>query len=1139
MRAPSLSFLLAVGCCEALAAAQDFVEMPTIADWELRRPHVALVIDMDQDGLEDVVVADWERDSISYYRSRGTGAFDAQVLITTEADGASAIDVADLDGDGDLDVVATSWFDQQVAWYENLGAGAFGPEQVLALAGGSRGVDCGDLDGDGDLDVLYTSSLDDELCWLENLGGGQFAVEVVIRPVDGAWAVHAEDCDGDGDLDALVSSFDTGVVFWLANDGAAGFGAVQVITAQAAGARGVHAADLDGDGDLDVVSASDADSKVAWHENLGSGLFGPEQVLTLETLAPWGVHAADLDGDGDLEVLCASHDDDRVTWFENQGSGSFGPLQEVDGNARGAHTVATGDFDSDGDLDTVVAEFQSFVGIVSWCENLGSGAFAEPRVVNELPAHEVNAIQAADLDGDGDLDVVSSNLNDKVIVWHENLGEGEFGGQRPVTPPNPSRFHESYDFDCGDLDGDGDLDVVMANFFGSRIGRLENLGGGVFGAPILVTDGVEQPGLVQMADLDEDGDLDVLLVDLYAGNWWTPSQEKIAWCENLGAANFGPLQVITTEVDSPEAIEAADLDGDGDLDVVSSSRLDDKVAWYENLGGGQFGPQELISQQPLGPTYLRVADIDGDGDLDVISAGRDHYTNSWQDHVAWFENLGGGTFTSPHFLMLEVPGPPYYDGPGRYPRALDVRDLDMDGDADVLVSFALSDELGWYENEGDGTFADFTLIVDYSDEGQDTLRHATEVVIADLDADGSTDILTACRFVDRVRWHRNVTTRLDCDGDGVEDAVQIAADPLRDSDQNGVLDSCEGAGPYWFRSPITQRVYCALPPTTWQAADLVAAQLGGHLVTIRSEYEDAWLQAAFAGTPHWTGYNDLAAEGQFVWANGEPTTYENFGPGGPGSAAPDQDFVASEGLGAGAWEVLLAADVRAAVVESDSIDCDANLIADHLEIQADPSLDCDLDGLLDSCLIADDPSLDCDGNGVLDSCELAATPDLDCDGNGVLDACEDLAPEDDFNGDGLPDACFPANYCTSNPNSSGNAATLTVEGTPVLAQGDLLLRATGCAIQEWSYFIMSQSQGFVPGFAGSAGNLCVGAPIVRINLNMVQLRKTNLVGERAYLMDFSGAPEDQILIGETWNFQLWFRDGTTSNTSDGISVLFR
>jgi hypothetical protein len=1139
MRTLSPWIFLAAGCCDALALAQDFVEMPTIADWELRRPHVATVIDIDQDGLEDVVVADWERDSVSYYRSRGDGAFEAQVLITTEADGASAIDAADLDGDGDLDLIATSWFDQQVAWYENLGAGAFGSEQVLALAGGSRGVDCGDLDGDGDLDVLYTSSLDDQLCWLENLGSGQFAVARVIRSVDGAWAVLAEDCDGDGDLDALVSGFDAGVVSWLPNDGAAGFGAVQVVTAQAAGARGLSAADLDGDGDLDVVSASDADSKVAWHENLGAGLFGPEQVLTLEALGPWGVHAADLDGDGDLEVLCASHDDNRVTWFENQGAGSFGPLQVLDGDARGAHTVATGDFDADGDLDTVVAEFQSFVGIVSWCENLGTGSFAEPRVVNELPAHDVKAIRAADLDGDGDLDVVSSNLSDKVIVWHENLGGGEFGGQRPVTPPNPSPFHESYDFECRDLDGDGDLDVVMANFFGSRIGLLENLGGGVFSPPSLVTNSVEEPSLVRLADLDGDGDLDLLTADAYAGTINQASQEKVAWCENLGGLVFGPLQVITTEVDSPEAIEAADLDGDGDLDVLSSSRLDDKVAWYENTGGGQFGPQELISQQPLGPTFLAAADLDGDGDLDVVSAGRDHLTGSWQDHVAWFENLGGGAFSSPHFLLLEVPEPPFFDDLGLYPSALDARDLDMDGDVDLLCSFSLSDELGWYENEGGGTFAEFAVIADFSDGGQDTLRHATSLVIADLDADGSTDILAAARFIDRLLWLRNVTTRLDCDGDGVEDASQITAEPWRDADQNGVLDACEGGGPYWFRSPITQRVYCSLPPMTWQAADLVAAQLAGHLVTIRSEYEDAWLQAAFAGTPHWTGYNDLAVEGQFVWANGESATYENFGPGGPGSIAPDQDFVASEGLGAGAWEVLLGADLRAAVVESDSIDCDANLIADHLEIQADPSLDCDLDGFLDACRIADDPSLDCDANGVLDACEIALDPSLDCYANGVLDSCEELPPAEDFNGDGLADACFPPNYCSANPNSSGNTASLTLEGTPLLAAADLRVHATGCAIQEWSYFVMSQSQDFMPGFGGSAGNLCVGAPIVRFNRNLVQVRKTNLAGARSYVLDFSGSPEDQILLGQTWNFQLWFRDGMSSNTSDAVTVLFR
>ena len=79
---------------------------------------------------------------------------------------------------------------------------------------------------------------------------------------------------------------------------------------------------------------------------------------------------------------------------------------------------------------------------------------------------------------------------------------------------------------------------------------------------------------VYAADLDGDGDIDVLSV----------GDGIIAWHENRdGAGDFGPQQVITTEADSARSVYAADLDGDGDIDVLSASRRDDKIAWYENL----------------------------------------------------------------------------------------------------------------------------------------------------------------------------------------------------------------------------------------------------------------------------------------------------------------------------------------------------------------------------------------------------------------------------------------------------------------------------------------------------------------------------------------------------------------------------
>ncbi len=104
--------------------------------------------------------------------------------------------------------------------------------------------------------------------------------------------------------------------------------------------------------------------------------------------------------------------------------------------------------------------------------------------------------------------------------------------------------------------------------------------------------------------------------------------------ENDGAGNFGEQQIITTNADGANSVYAADLDGDGDLDVLSASGFDDKIAWYENDGTGNFGTQQIITTNADAAQVVYAADLDGDGDLDVLSA------SVGDDKIAWYENDG-------------------------------------------------------------------------------------------------------------------------------------------------------------------------------------------------------------------------------------------------------------------------------------------------------------------------------------------------------------------------------------------------------------------------------------------------------------------------------------------------------------------
>ncbi|MFN3178131.1 MAG: HYR domain-containing protein [Phaeodactylibacter xiamenensis] len=331
------------------------------------------------------------------------------------------------------------------------------------------------------------------------------------------------------------------------------------------------------------------------------------------------------------------------------------------------------------------------------------------------------AVFAEDLDGDGDMDVLSASFNDNKIAWYENLGGGNFGPQQVIS----TIMNGTLSVHAADLDGDGDVDVLSASGYDDKVAWYENLGGGSFGPQQVLTTNANGAISVNASDLDGDGDLDILSASVF--------DDKIAWFENLGGGAFSGEQIIATDADGAYDAYAADLDNDGDMDVLTASGFDDQIAWYENLGSGTFGSKQVITSSANLARSVYAADINLDGHMDVISA-------SFQDDkIAWYENLGGGTFSAQKIISFAANG------------ALSVYavDMDNDGDPDVLSASQYDDEIAWYENLGDGTFAPQSII-------DGNANGAISVYAVDLDGDGDPDVLGAANYDDEVYWFENI-----------------------------------------------------------------------------------------------------------------------------------------------------------------------------------------------------------------------------------------------------------------------------------------------------------------------------------------------------------------------------------------------
>ena len=254
------------------------------------------------------------------------------------------------------------------------------------------------------------------------------------------------------------------------------------------------------------------------------------------------------------------------------------------------------------------------------------------------------AIQIGDLGA-----TVTANVTGgtgKLDAWIDFNGDGNWGGagEQIFASQNVVAGDNSLTFDVPSTAQDGQ---TFARFRLSTAGNLGPEGlaadgevedyavtitpptaaSGLFGGQNTVTTGAVGAESVFAADVDGDGDLDLLSASAY--------DNQIAWYENDGSQNF-TAHTITTAASAATNVTAADVDGDGDLDVLSASLLDDKIAWYENDGSQNF-TAHTISTAAMGAFSVTAADVDGDGDLDVLSA------SLFDNRIAWYEHANVAT----------------------------------------------------------------------------------------------------------------------------------------------------------------------------------------------------------------------------------------------------------------------------------------------------------------------------------------------------------------------------------------------------------------------------------------------------------------------------------------------------------------
>jgi len=747
-----------------LLAAYDEITRVPLA----QNPERLAVADFNADGRSDVATLNDEGYIELSLSSTIAGTYRrASSLPTTEF--LTDLDALDWNADGRADLVATSYSQRALHVYTSNPDGSFGAATVIAIAGTPassrfRYSAFADFNNDGQIDVAIADRSADRLEVALRTSATAFgpvtAIIVGDEPTDVVWG----DFDGDGDRDLVVANTLSESVTILRNNGAGGFG--NAITRNTAGVRPVRVAsgDLNGDGFADIVTAnSGSPGTVSVFKSVvaGPGTLDFETLQEQPVTNATGVTLGDIDLDGDLDIAVSSQT--RTAILRNNGNFIIGSREDYGFDSK---DVALGNADNEPGLDLFAVDYFDRTAIVGF--NYGNGILAGPIIVAPLQATLTpETIARGDIDGDGDPDIIVLNPSSSGSTVSALRNLGGFLSV-PANYSLGSGGNTIQAIALGDVNNDGFADLVGLDNTGDDLVVRRGSASGVLGpqsvALNLANGGFYSTSFFALGDLNGDGLADAVFRSAF---------DRFSVTLNTGSGTFGPPVSYQADI-AFDDIQLADIDGDGGRDVVLAGDFEFSI--HLSTGTGALNPAGVSVAAPSNVSRMQLADFSGDARPDLA------FTASNTANIFLNQSTPGSVIFTNH---LEAP-----TGLSNA-RSLSAADIDADGDTDLVIHYEFNNVIRVIRNDG----ASITLSQEFP------LLSSGTSILANLDSGGSPDLITLNRsaktldvafnagngrFVGPVTRIPGATSPVrafsqDIDGDGFVDLLTVSNSNFPDS----------------------------------------------------------------------------------------------------------------------------------------------------------------------------------------------------------------------------------------------------------------------------------------------------------------------------------------------------------------------